>query len=61
VLLGWAGGLLLESALFANAATALEELDDLLQTEGDDEADADGDEVEEDGDRLLERWRYGTR
>jgi len=30
VLLGWAGGLLLGSALFADAATALEEFDDLL-------------------------------
>jgi len=31
----------------ANAAAALEELDKLLQAEGDDEADADGDEMNE--------------
>jgi len=31
------------------AAAALEELDDLLQAKGDDEADADGDEVNEHG------------
>jgi len=34
-------------ALFADAAAALKEFDELLQTEGDDEAHADGDEVEE--------------
>lgn len=39
-------GLLLLGERFANPATALEEFDDLLQAEGDDEADADGDEVD---------------
>ena len=33
--------------MFANVATAKEEINDLLQAEGDDQADADGDEVEE--------------
>jgi hypothetical protein len=37
----------------ADAAAALEELDDLLQAEGDDEADADGDEVNEHEAYLL--------
>jgi hypothetical protein len=34
-------------ALFADAAAALEEFDDLLQAKGDDQTHADGDEVEE--------------
>ncbi len=37
----------LEGAQFADTSTAKEEVDDLLQTEGDDEADADGDEADE--------------
>ena len=38
---------------FADAAAALPGLDDLLEAEGDDEADSEGDDVDEDGERLL--------
>ena len=38
---------------FADAAAALPGLDDLLETEGDDEADGEGDDVDEDGGWLL--------
>ena len=53
MLVDGAGGLLSERELPADATAALEEFDDLLQTEGDDEADADGDEVDEHGDMVL--------
>ena len=38
---------ILRGLCFAGAVAALEELDELLQAEGDDEADADRDEVNE--------------
>ena len=44
--------------LFADAAAAQEELDQLLEAERDEEAGTDGDEVEGHGDRLRGRETY---
>ena len=46
---GGLGGLRLVGLLLAGAAAAQEQINDLLEAEGDDEAEAEGDDVDEHG------------